>query len=347
MDRERIYKKLAKYFSGESSPDEIDEINKWLNADTGNKIVYDEVKGMWESSKPIPKTFNTEKAWQNVKSKTINSTRPIVQSYPSNNNKLFFNPLFLRIAASVILFVLLAVYAANQIINSGVYTQRDLKEIIADKNEIRKVRLEDGTVVTLNSESGLRIPETFGEEDRTVQLSGEAYFEVAHNEQKPFFVKTNNAVIKVLGTKFIVTAWNEDSDVTVAVAEGRVNFNSNSGKQEDAVFLTKDEMSTVTNDTYPMKPVKINVEKYYSFWLTNELNFYNASFKSVIQRLEMKYNVDIAVADISILSKHLTADFKNESLSEVLNTISIALNLGYSVNKNKIVFNYLTENKKN
>ena len=99
-------------------------------------------------------------------------------------------------------------------------------------------------------------------------------------------------------------------------------------------------MSTASKNNSPLKPVKVDVEKYYLFWLYDELNFYNTPFKNIIQRLESKYGVNISVEDVSILSKHLTASFKNEPIGEILNTISIALDLKYSAEKNLIVFGY-------
>lgn len=345
MDRIRIYNNLAKYFSGESSPGEIDEINRWLNADPGNKILFDEIKGIWESSKPLSKSFNTDEAWQKVKQGKTNLNKADQSKNLSNGFRWYSNPLLLKIAASLILLVLITFYVASQYSSSEISISNTSKEISADNNEIRKIRLSDGTVVTLNSESELFVPDDFGVSQRNITLKGEAYFEVAHNKAIPFFVNTSSAVIKVVGTKFTVTAWDEDAEVSVAVSEGKVNFRSINNDED--VYLSGNEMSTVIGDKSPTKPISIDVKKYFFFWINDELNFYNASFKSVIHRLEMKYNVDIEVEDISILSKHLTANFKDEELSQVLNTISIALNLGYSVNKNKVVFNYLRDYKMN
>ncbi|KAB2846121.1 MAG: FecR family protein [Melioribacteraceae bacterium] len=339
MNNEQIYSMLAKYFSGESSPDEINKVNDWLNENSGNRVFYEDVKAVWENSLPANNSFNVEDAWEKVKTKSFSSDTKEKKYFREKSALTFQAFNYLKIAAGIVIMLGFTYLYFN--LNYKVEPFENtvgIKQIISDKGEIRKIRLDDGTVVTLNSESELRIPEDFFLKERNVSLTGEAYFEVAHDSKKPFIVSTEMATIKVIGTKFNVTAWQENDEVTVAVSEGKVFFGSESGG--DAVFINQGEISTAFKDTPPIVPVKVDVQKYYLSWLSDELNFYNASFKNIIHRLENKYGINISVNDASILTKQLTANFKDESLEEILYTISLALDLKFSEEKNSITFSY-------
>lgn len=339
MNSEQIYKMLAKYLSGEASPDEIKNVNDWINENPGNQLFYDDVKAVWENSLSNNKNFDVNSAWENVKPKLSSSSNEDKKLNHAKSNAAFQYFNYLKIAAAIIIMMGFTFLYFNKFyMLESRKSDVQIKQITSNKGEIRKVRLDDGTVVTLNSNSILETPSKFSERNRTVSLIGEAYFEVAHDIKKPFIVSTKNTTIKVIGTKFNITSWEENEEVIVSVSEGKVLFGSNETNKH--VYINKGEMSTASKNNAPLRPVKVDVEKYYLFWLYDELNFYNTPFKNIIQRLESKYGINISVEDLSILSKHLTANFKNEPIGEILNTISIALDLKYSTNNNLIVFGY-------
>ena len=102
-----------------------------------------------------------------------------------------------------------------------------------------KVELSDGTIVHLNSGSSLRYPVNFlSTGPRQVYLSGEAYFAVSRNELNPFIVHVNDLGVKVLGTKFNISAYTEDKSIDVVLVEGAVSLDGKTGQKEDAVTLT-------------------------------------------------------------------------------------------------------------
>lgn len=339
MNSEQNYKMLAKYFAGESSSDEIKKVNDWINDNPGNQLFYEDVKAVWENNLPVNNNYNVNDAWEKVKLTSF-SLSSKDEKYLQKKSMLSFQVFnYLKIAAGIVIMLGFTYLYFNQNykvepFSNSVY----IKQIISDKGEIRKIKLDDGTTVTLNSESVLKVPEDFSQNERSVSLTGEAYFEVAHDSKKPFVVSTQNATIKVIGTKFNVTAWKENDEVTVAVSEGKVSLGTEDNNS--AVFINPGEMSTASKDNPPAAPIKVDVEKYYLSWLNDELNFYNASFKNIIYRLEKKYGINISVKDTSILTKQLTANFKDESLEEILYTISFALDLKFSEEKNSILFSY-------
>ncbi|WP_341835412.1 FecR family protein [Chitinophaga pollutisoli] len=100
------------------------------------------------------------------------------------------------------------------------------------RSEVRRLSLPDGTLVWLNTASNLRYAEDFGQEDRTVYLSGEAYFDVAQDGGKPFIIHTGHISTTVLGTAFNIRAYPGQEDVTVAVSSGKVKVRYGKEKQQ-------------------------------------------------------------------------------------------------------------------
>jgi transmembrane sensor len=110
-------------------------------------------------------------------------------------------------------------------------------------------KLPDGTIVTLNSESEINYTDGFGDNVRFVNLKGEAYFNVAHNEEKPFIVKTGDIATEVLGTSFNVHAFPDENTMTVAVVEGKVKVIMEN-EYASHIILEPREKLTINRSTY-------------------------------------------------------------------------------------------------
>ena len=114
---------------------------------------------------------------------------------------------------------------------------------IAAKGEKREIVLSDGSIVVLNSNSSITYPESFGD-TRNVKLSGEAYFKVHRNPQKPFIVTVHGVSVKVLGTSFNIESY-DHRETKVSVLAGKVEVSSPSGKK---VQLTKNQQASLKED---------------------------------------------------------------------------------------------------
>ena len=328
---------IAKYLSGECNSEEKMKVDELLSneADLDD---FEVAKQIFHVNKPIQK-FDSNLAWNSVKNKISIEEEKVVEE------KTFDYSLIYKIAASII-FVIGITYTSlfvftntdSNLIQLESFNTPIVSQKITEKSEINSFTLIDGSRVTLNSGSKLNVLFDKDYSQRLVELTGEAYFEVESDIEKPFIIKSANTYIKVVGTKFNVTAWDE-KEIIVAVEEGKVQFNSFGIENEFAVILEKDNVSKIVNSKKPTIPISIDVEKFHLYWLKNELYFYNAPFDDVIRRLELKYDIEIRVKNISILSKHLTARFKDESLDGILNTIAAALELNIEKdNSERIIF---------
>ncbi len=221
-------------------------------------------------------------------------------------------------------------------------------EISTGNGQIVSLRLIDGTRVKLNSKTVLKVPGNY-EDKREVYLSGEAYFEVNKFKNLKFIVKTDEAIVEVLGTKFNVSAYPEDKKVRVFVSEGRVRLYPNFAKRNDRssvgeVILQKGQMAYACDGKVTI-PQFVD-PKYELAWLESEMKFNNTPLLEVIKYLERKYNVKCTVLDSSILKLKFTGSFRSEGIDEVLSIISLALKLRYNYLDGSVIFDYKSKNSK-
>lgn len=168
-------------------------------------------------------------------------------------------------------------------------------DIVTDRGRQWKMVLPDGTKVWLNAASSLHYPISFkGQKERVVELTGEAYFEVAHNAAQPFKVRAGNRVIQDIGTAFNVNAYSDEPGVVTTLVEGIVKV--------DGVQLKPGQQATVTEGG------EINIKavntKDFTAWVSGQLSLDNVTVKQLMLQLSRWYDVDVvykgAVPDIRL-----------------------------------------------
>jgi|AntDeeMinimDraft_5_1070356.scaffolds.fasta_scaffold00437_10 hypothetical protein len=162
-----------------------------------------------------------------------------------------------------------------------------------------EIVLADGSKVWLNSGSKLVFPAKFALEKREVYLEGEAIFEVIHNKSKPFFVKSQNHEIKVLGTVFNVSNYDDDKAIYTVLKSGsvQINYTVNSiFNAEKNIRIKPGMMCTFDKTKRSTKETNVNVERYFS-WRDGVFIFKNDSLKSIMKKISRYYNVEIVIAN--------------------------------------------------
>jgi len=200
------------------------------------------------------------------------------------------------------------------------------------------IYMSDGTKVVLNAESSMEFYEDFGNVTREVTLTGEAFFEVAKDANKPFVIKTGNVTTTVLGTSFNVNAYPEMNGVQVAVMTGKVAV-ENTSVVGNSISLKPTEMVTYNSETGVMTPSSFSPEEIIS-WKDGIIYFKNADEKSVFAKLEKWYGVKIETENKSPRSWDITAEYDNLSLGNVLKSLSYAANFEYTIEKKKVILKY-------
>ena len=306
---------LLRYLNGESTDEEAKILHDWINKSKDNKESFEFTSRLWaDSAEGVLLPVDTEKAWQTVRSQTIGNQPKVVSMFSWKKA--------LAIAASVVLIVGIFYYY-NQ---SAKTVWKDTLAIEDNK----KVQLPDGTTIIMRKGSKLSLPDNYGREKREVKLDGEAYFEVIHNAANPFAAITTRSIVQDIGTSFLLQS--TDSLEQVTVLEGEVSF-TGIIKNENNLILKAGESAVLSNEV-PQKKI-INTTNLLS-WNSGLLVFNNTPLWQAIKDIGDYYRVGFALPD-SLGAVQITAEFRNESLQQVLKELQLFTGLKFEMTGNKIV----------
>jgi transmembrane sensor len=199
------------------------------------------------------------------------------------------------------------------------------------------ILLSEGTKVWLNSGSRLVYPPVFKGNKREVYVEGEAYFEVAENKEKPFYVCTESFKIKVLGTKFVVQAYLNEEEKNTVLLEGKVSLTTNTKLFSKALELMPNQKATLSEakDNFNITDVD-HVERYIA-WIYGYLNFENEDLISLAKQVARYYNIEIEVNTKNIKSTFSgKLDLKDDP-ERILNGLSIIFQTKYEKKGNRYV----------
>ncbi|MDR0962706.1 MAG: FecR family protein [Mediterranea sp.] len=265
MDRTSIYR----YFRGEASREEEERLLEWVEASEENRRAYLNERMLFDA--------------------TLFASQPVAEK---RGIKVVLRRIA-RIAAILIIAV-----SGKVIIEDYLFHRRMQPQTVAvPAGQRAQITLPDGTHVWLNAKSTLTYAADFGESVRSVNLDGEAYFEVAKDRKHPFFVETEMNKVRVVGTSFNICAYNGSGEFEATLTEGIVDIYSTQGDKVLA-RLQKDEFFANYNGKYK-KTVLPSYE--YLRWKEGLYCFDDASFAGILTRLEKYYNVNITVADSLLL----------------------------------------------
>ncbi len=205
-----------------------------------------------------------------------------------------------------------------------------------------KLLLEDGTKVWINAGSRMAFPTKFTGNKREVYLEGEAYFEVTHNQERPFIVNTNDIKVKVLGTKFNVSAYKSDNLIETVLVEGKVAIKEQSVLgflKSETILSPKQKADFSLSDHTLIVNEETDVENVIA-WTDGWFKFKRQNINNVLNRLERYYNVNFVFehgfSTSDLISGKL--DLK-ESIEEVMKALADVSNFHYSINENIIYVN--------
>lgn len=244
---------------------------------------------------------------------------------------------WMRVAAIFILPVLTA--AGMYLYMSKAESSSAPLVIAVERGQKANVTLPDGSKVWLNSQSKLTYSDNFNVKKRELQLDGEAYFEVAHNPDKPFIVHGNDIAVEALGTAFGIKAYNEDNLISSILMRGKVRVTTPDGE----AILMPNERIMYDKTTHKKALSAVTNATDFTGWIHNELRFENESLGEIAKSIQRIYNVEIIFASESLKNQHYTGTVNNNSLESVLNIITLTSPVSFQINKQQVT---LFENKK-
>ena len=316
------YALLAKYLIGSLSPEEMEEVLRWRDLSAENEVVFSEVLRLrlsWNAAK-YADGERIDMALEKVNVR-INRARRyrIARS-------------LLKYAAIILLFVSFSAVGWN-------YFKPETYVTIAlgDSESVKKVTLDDGSVVWLRGNSVLKIPQSFSAVNRTVSLQGEAFFDVAKNAQYPLYVSTNYVNIKVLGTAFNVKTDEKHQNVETVLARGKVALLD---KQWNPILdMSPGEKVTYDNNKneYATEVVDVNV---CTAWRLYQFVFENVTLREIVNQLSVKFNVNINLESTKLAQRKFRCVInEDESLPDILKLLKYLAPIQYRI-EGKEIFIY-------
>jgi transmembrane sensor len=322
IDQENREILITRYLTGEASPIEIVELQKWLDASKDNLLYFQQLKNIWDNSEHYTdeKMIDVEKAFNMI------NKRIIFKSSVTN-----FWYYWKKIAAVLLIPLVLGnlLYFSFCAKNYSKNQEPIYNELFAAFGTRSALKLSDGTSVWLNSGSSIKYPDRFIGNNRTVFLKGEAYFEVESDLNKPFIVETSSLSVKATGTKFNVSGYASDDEAEVTLVSGKVEVSLTDDKkniksskldinQHFSFNKVNGTTSIINEDTY----------KYIS-WKDGKLVFRNEPLSQVVKKMSQVFNIDIELQGSSLQDFSYRATFQDESLAEILKLLKMSSPIDY------------------
>ena len=316
---------IEKHLRGVANQAEEAELQTWLSANANNQRHFKEVKRLDTAmqSMDFKVEADTDSEWQKLQRHIGQQEAKVVAMKPRFN--------YLRIAA---MFALLL--ATGWLIKTQFLAGNDNKfaaEYAVAKGKTKVVELADGTKVHLNADSKLAVFANFNEAERRVELTGEAFFEVAKNKAVPFLIQTGDVTTRVVGTAFNLAAYPDNGIVAINVTEGVVEFSD----EDEKVRLTANKAANF--DATSGKIMEVPFQQSELAWQQGSLVFKNEPLALILKDLERKF--DVKIVDKSGSEKRmLTEEVEaNETVEAVLNRIAMTANL--QLTKKDKVFTFI------
>jgi transmembrane sensor len=301
---------LISYLLGESTEQEKHEMDNWRVANPINETRYQKFKTIWETSLSLQ--FESEVdaigSLQRFKEKVV-----VRNTQENKVINLWQTNIWIKIAAVLLLLIG---------ISWAYFLQQAPTELnIITANKVKIDTLSDGSILTVNKNTQIHLPQKFNGAQRLVTLDkGEAFFNVSHNKVMPFVIHTAGSIIRVVGTSFNVK--NKNGIVEVIVETGIVQVNSK-GK---SVKLTHGEKLVIAkNDSNLLKVT--NPDQLYKYYRSKEFVADNTPLWRMVQVLNEAYDSHIIIGRTELNNLPLNTTFKNESLDDILQVIARTFNI--------------------
>lgn len=300
MERELLYR----YFNGGTTSDEEQRIMEWAEASPENYREYLEERRLW-----CALMFHAERH---------SAQRPA-----------WMRRLAAWRVSGVAACILLLVGVAGIFFAGRMLSDERMQQVIVPAGQRAELQLSDGTKVWLNSKSRLEYPASFGWHSRKVKLSGEGYFEVTHNERKPFVVQTEDYDVRVLGTTFNVYAYDNDRyTFETALLEGMVEVSSRSDASQRLV-LQPNEAAVMAADGRLTRTRLTDMGRFR--WTEGLICLNDVPFGELLERFSDYFDIRILLKNPKLYDVRCTGKFRqSDGIDHSLHVLQRFVNFRYT-----------------
>ena len=321
---DKIYYKelIEKYFDGNITDAEIKELSDWIKNDRHLQNWWEEEFSKSDAGiNPVLR----DKLFARIKEQTQGKEET---QGKENSRTIRMNPW--KWAAAIVLPICIAFFTYYLIDSSQTVGAPFI--VKADKGDKATIELPDGTNVVLNSASQLSYLNNFGENVRRVQLNGEAYFKVAHDEKRAFIVQVGDLEVKVLGTSFNVSAYEDAKDVTVVLLEGKVGVYA----QKISHIMKPGDKIEYNKATHKITATQVHPNDYIE-WTKGNIYFEKESLENIMKTLSRIYDVEIRFDSNKLPNEYFTGTIPGGGIQNALNILMLTSPFYYEMDGSVIV----------
>ncbi|QGY46057.1 DUF4974 domain-containing protein [Maribellus comscasis] len=324
---------LKKFIANTSTPEELKETEQLISEGIDDAIwmeVLTEHEKSFSTRQKIPASPKASERLEWIRAQLSGTDR--------NNRKrhLPFRSI-IPWAATIAATVLIAVLFYPQLEH---FMKKEnpaaVMQLASAGNQSQMVNTPDGSKIWVNNNSTLKYPSEFSSEQREVFLEGEGFFNVKKNPDKPFIVYAGEIKIKVLGTSFDVQSYQEDDEVTVTLATGKVEIAFGSGQSGQNAVLSPGQQLVYNKCSNEFIIKKIDPYASYA-WKDGLLVFDQQPLDKITKTLERYYNVSFVFKNEQLANKKVTFRQKNEDITSIMEILSFTAGFSYSVDGKEII----------
>ena len=309
---------LVSYLLGELPAEETTRVKEWLIEDEAHATYFNQFKTIWEKSLELAATSTVDenKAWNHFKERIQNAGQKPAPVVP-----LFKRFYFRAISAAAILILAISLFWLNQ---------PAPQQTLASGQSVINQKLADGSEITLNKQSTLHYPKTFKGKTRSVELKGEAFFNISPDKSKPFIIDVKDVLVTVVGTSFNVR---EDSSYVEVLVETGIVKVSHEGKE---VTLQAGEKIKMPFAGAVAAKEKVS-DKLHNYYRTKEFVCDDTPLWKLVQVLNEAYKTNIVFGREELKDLRMNTTFYNESLDQVLEVIHLTFNITVRKENGRII----------
>jgi len=315
---------ILKYLRGKTSEAENQQLCLWIEQSPENKKRLFAEKDIYDTYRFH---YNLKKYDTNLELELLKNQIP--SKNPQNTLSLYK---MLQIAA-ILLIVFGLGWGSKYISLIGKQpAEVSMQDIFVPKGQVNQVFLADGTRIWINSETHLMVPAIFSAEERVVKLSGEAYFKVAKDKNRPFKVEVNGQEIEVLGTSFNIRAYKNANEIETTLESGQIRLHI--GKT--TTLLKPGEQSILNTKNNKLIIGKVDPATF-SSWKDGRYEFQNKDLIEVFKVIERWYDVEITANETYFNGMHFSGVIKrNKDAKHFLELLNHSIPIKYEINQDKI-----------
>jgi ferric-dicitrate binding protein FerR (iron transport regulator) len=362
MSDERIWELMARKFASEASVDELEELEQLLRTHPELHFSIQALTDLWQHKPPADDQL-TEAGYRQHIERMQQMGIPIGQQTEENDYLLQGSrarpgrrrALVFAIAASLVLITATAGFFYSKPTTGqqpgDIAKVVSPSEISVKNGSKTRIKLPDGTQVWLNAGSRLTYDKDFGNRLREVTLTGEGFFDVVRNEQKPFIIHTIKMDVKVLGTRFNVKSYPNDKTTEASLIHGSIEVSLKDRPAEKIILKPNEKIVVANADTAQQQLIVHNTPKEHTdplvaikhltyqqtdstivetSWVDNKLAFSDEAFSELAPKLERWYGVSIQFKEESLKNLRFTGTFKDETIAEVMQGLTITAPFNYT-----------------